>query len=249
MGKIILIWRLYAARIWKEVFLMMQIFSLIIFFEASFYPFKKCIRLSRDMEACFKFDTDRILHFDPYAGIEETGEVERQYQNTAFENVVKKCEKYVEKIGMISELRADIIQDAETSQIANLIVYSKDLYEITDLKLKEGTFVDKNKNGDEIVPVVVAGKLAKEHRIGDHVLMDVSLNGEKECKIETVITGILNEEKPIITIHYGGTTRQLDTIGFYPEDMDGYSFVLTVENEKFSQIKWNYPVLFKVKEK
>lgn len=29
-----------------------------------------------------------------------------------------------------------------------------------------------------------------------------------------------------------GTTRQLDTIGFYPEDMDGYSFVLTVENEK-----------------
>ena len=37
MGKIILIWRLYAARIWKEVFLMMQIFSLIIFFEASFY--------------------------------------------------------------------------------------------------------------------------------------------------------------------------------------------------------------------
>ena len=79
--------------------------------------------------------------------------------------------------------------------------------------------------------------------------MDVSLNGEKECKIETVITGILNEEKPIITIHYGGTTRQLDTIGFYPEDMDGYSFVLTVENEKFSQIKWNYPMLFKVKEK
>ena len=53
--------------------------------------------------------------------------------------------KYVEKIGMISELRADIIQDAETSQIANLIVYSKDLYEITDLKLKEGAFVDKNK--------------------------------------------------------------------------------------------------------
>ena len=46
---------------------------------------------------------------------------------------------------MISELRADIIQDAETSQIANLIVYSKDLYEITDLKLKEGTFVDKTK--------------------------------------------------------------------------------------------------------
>ena len=249
MGKIILIWRLYAARIWKEVFLMMQIFSLIIFFEASFYPFKKCIRLSRDMEACFKFDTDRILHFDPYAGIEETGEVERQYQNTAFENVVKKCEKYVEKIGMISELRADIIQDAETSQIANLIVYSKDLYEITDLKLKEGEFVDKNKNGDEIVPVVVAGKLAKEHSIGDHVLMDVSLNGEKECKIETVITGILNEEKPIITIHYGGTTRQLDTIGFYPEDMEGYSFVLAVENEKFSQIKWNYPMLFQVKEK
>ena len=237
MGKIILIWRLYAARIWKEVFLMMQIFSLIIFFEASFYPFKKCIRLSRDMEACFKFDTDRILHFDPYAGIEETGEVERQYQNMAFENVVKKCEKYVEKIGMISELRADIIQDAETSQIANLIVYSKDLYEITDLKLKEGEFADKNKNGDEIVPVVVAGKLAKEHNIGDHVLMDVNLNGEKECKIETVITGILNEEKPIITIHYGGTTRQLDTIGFYPEDMEGYSFVLAVQNEKFSQIK------------
>ena len=59
----------------------------------------------------------------------------------------------------------------------------------------------------------------------------------------------MNEEKPIITIHYGGTTRQLDTIGFYPEDMDGYSFVLTVENEKFSQIKWNYPMLFKVKEK
>ena len=177
MGKIILIWRLYAARIWKEVFLMMQIFSLIIFFEASFYPFKKCIRLSRDMEACFKFDTDRILHFDPYAGIEETGEVERQYQNTAFENVVKKCEKYVERIGMISELRADIIQDAETSQIANLIVYSKDLYEITDLKLKEGEFVEKDKNEDEIVPVVVAGKLAKEHNIGDHILMNVNLNG------------------------------------------------------------------------
>ena len=51
MGKIILIWRLYAARIWKEVFLMMQIFLLIIFFEASFYPFKKCIRLSRDWYA------------------------------------------------------------------------------------------------------------------------------------------------------------------------------------------------------
>ena len=36
---------------------------------------------------------------------------------------------------------------------------------------------------------------------------------------------------------------------FLKGKLEVYSFVLAVENEKFSQIKWNYPMLFKVKEK
>ena len=249
MDKLRLLRRVYTIKLWKELFLMLQIFFLVIFFQASFYPFEKIAQFSRDMKNCFAINTKTILHFDPYAGIEENGSFERQSQNEEFQEKIEACQEYVEKTGMVAELRADVLENGEHASVANLIVYSNDLNEMTNLSLKEGVFTSQTEEmiEDGCIPVVIGGALADTYQIGDHIDISTIVDGENERNIDVVVTGILNEEKPVVTIHYGGTTKQLDAIGFYPKNMAGYSFFIAIENESFGQIKWNYPLLFETK--
>ena len=249
MDKLRLLRRVYTIKLWKELFLMLQIFFLVIFFQASFYPFEKIAQFSRDMKDCFMINTKTILHFDPYAGIQENGSFERQSQNEEFQEKIEACQEYVKKTGMVAELRADVLKNGEHTSVANLIVYSNDLNEMTNLPLKEGVFTSQTEEMREAscVPVVIAGTLADKYQIGDHIDISTTFDGENKQNIDVLVTGILNEEKPVITIHYGGTTKQLDTIGFYPTNMTGYSFLFAVENESFGQMKWNYPLLFETK--